>query len=519
MAEMPERAARRVMVVDDDRIIRRHIMGLIDWNALGVEQVSEAFNGVDALCKMREEPPFLALVDVCMPQMDGLELIRRARESWPGMQFVVLSNYDEFAFVKGAFKEGTLDYVLKYELDAAGLCRAVRLAMEQYRQWSETRRMRREIQRLERWRAAEELGRTLGRRQLPRDWEPDARYGLVRLDALKPQEAGGGWEEGLMDALERAAQAGQASCFYLENAERAHFQGGLLFCVQERNPAAALLTMREAAEALCRPELLGQGLVCYSEVFEGRALAGALDELDEVASALFYYQGATLLRAGEFAPFRPLAGQEAYRMLAAEYEQLLEKRQADGAAQMVRQVVDRLRRDRPRPALARQVLDELYKRLAAVWRRQIIAQPLPVLAGEATLSVYAYCRALLDATNQAVHLLPEHPVEDAAIRAALAYIEGNLSRSLTLSEVAAQAGFSVSHFTRLFKQSTGESYVGYLNRERVRKACTYLKDPEIKLAEVARRVGFSDLRYFRKQFERYAGKSVGAYREEMNQRP
>lgn len=106
----------RVMIVEDDVLFRQNIEGLLDWNALGFILCASCIHGADALNRMEETAPDLVLTDISMPQMNGIELIRAIRKSYPLVRILVLSSYDDFDFVKEAMKLGADDYILKHEL-------------------------------------------------------------------------------------------------------------------------------------------------------------------------------------------------------------------------------------------------------------------------------------------------------------------------------------------------------------------------------------------------------------------
>ncbi|HHU53473.1 MAG TPA: response regulator [Clostridiaceae bacterium] len=94
------------------------------------------------------------------------------------------------------------------------------------------------------------------------------------------------------------------------------------------------------------------------------------------------------------------------------------------------------------------------------------------------------------------------------------YISANLQTELTLKRVAEEFYFSPNYLSRLFSESEGESFKQYLTRERVKKAKQLLKDPKIKIYEIANMLGYREARNFMKVFKSVTGRTMTEYREQ-----
>lgn len=101
----------RLLIVDDEQILRQGLCRTIDWNSLGFEVADEAANGEEALIKIKRSAPDVVVTDIRMPVMDGLTLLEIAFERYPEVKFVILSGFEEFDYAKRALKMGALDYV------------------------------------------------------------------------------------------------------------------------------------------------------------------------------------------------------------------------------------------------------------------------------------------------------------------------------------------------------------------------------------------------------------------------
>jgi two-component system response regulator YesN len=113
---------RPVLIVDDEPLVRVMLRTTVPWEKHGFSCTAEAANGEEALAELRERPDTaLVILDLAMPRMDGLELLRRMAGEGIRPQVIVLSAHDEFPRVREAFRLGVNDYVLKSELETARL--------------------------------------------------------------------------------------------------------------------------------------------------------------------------------------------------------------------------------------------------------------------------------------------------------------------------------------------------------------------------------------------------------------
>lgn len=86
----------KVLIVDDDKLARRGLVSLMDWEAYGMVVAGDVQNGKTALQFVREHPVDLVFVDIDMPEMNGIEFMEECRKIKPEVQFVVLSFFENF---------------------------------------------------------------------------------------------------------------------------------------------------------------------------------------------------------------------------------------------------------------------------------------------------------------------------------------------------------------------------------------------------------------------------------------
>lgn len=114
----------RVLVVDDHTIVREGVHILLEAQS-DIEVVGEAADGQEALVRARELQPEIALVDIAMPGLNGLELTRALKRDWPQISVIILTMYESDEYFFQVLDAGASGYVLK-KAASADLVAAVR---------------------------------------------------------------------------------------------------------------------------------------------------------------------------------------------------------------------------------------------------------------------------------------------------------------------------------------------------------------------------------------------------------
>ena len=102
-----------VFIADDEPSVIEGLKIMIDWNGLGFEICGEARGAREALEKIPLLRPRLIITDICMPGLDGLQMISKLREALPEIEIIILSGYPEFSYAQQAIRERVRHYLLK----------------------------------------------------------------------------------------------------------------------------------------------------------------------------------------------------------------------------------------------------------------------------------------------------------------------------------------------------------------------------------------------------------------------
>ena len=103
----------KVLVVEDEELIRRGIVLTTDWASLDCVVIAEASNGEEGLKIALEKKPDIIIADIRMPKMDGLEMLKELRNNESTACVIILTSYSSFEYARSALRLGVFDFVLK----------------------------------------------------------------------------------------------------------------------------------------------------------------------------------------------------------------------------------------------------------------------------------------------------------------------------------------------------------------------------------------------------------------------
>ena len=103
----------KLVIVEDEEIIRRGLVCTIDWLKMGARVVGEAANGREALQVVHDQHPDVVLTDIKMPIMDGIALTEALQKEENPARFIYLTSYADFSYAQTALHLGVSDYLLK----------------------------------------------------------------------------------------------------------------------------------------------------------------------------------------------------------------------------------------------------------------------------------------------------------------------------------------------------------------------------------------------------------------------
>ena len=480
-----------LLIVDDEEIEREGMAQFIPWDSYEMKVVSTARNGAEGLEKIAKYRPDLAIVDIKMPVMNGIEMIRQAREPYPDMTFVVLSGYGDYEFTSQAMELGVRHYILK-PCDESKMIPVLNKA---FAELEETRERNAHSEKME---TEARLLKPYAREQLFRD----LLLGKAQASSGARQLLSGlGGEQRTVLLLDFRLKCGFDSLerYVVGNMLGDLLPGGTLLMTTGIDRDVLVLT-----DAMAEPSVETAVRVLKKEFkrFETLPMLSSASRTGTLAElSVLFRQVQELLQLNpdenETALLRP-SQNAALPETVNEIFDIRALRQAGSYEELLREL-----------ALA-------FARMEAKNYRPRQQQQLCELAWKLLFEDKAAPEDSLPAWADALTAAWSLPQPDARSREIFLAIYENLSDpDFSLQTIAQQRLFmSEDHLRRIFSQMTGERFSAYLERARITQAQRLLEfQPDMKISRLAELVGYPlDGQYFSKVFRKLCGVTPTEYR-------
>jgi two-component system response regulator YesN len=103
----------KVLIIDDEPIIRKGLKNIINWKSFECEVCGEAADGMDGGELIRKHLPEIIITDIKMPEVDGLSMLRDIKSVVPESKIIILTGHRDFDYAQEALKIGAFDFLLK----------------------------------------------------------------------------------------------------------------------------------------------------------------------------------------------------------------------------------------------------------------------------------------------------------------------------------------------------------------------------------------------------------------------
>ena len=539
----------KIFLAEDEVIVRETIKRMIPWENLGFELVGEAADGEMALPLLLRQKPDLLITDIKMPFMDGLTLAKVAKKEIPGLKVVILSGYDDFNYAKQAINIGVEDYLLKPITKNALIERLTEIRSRYEHEKTQKEyyeKFHREMQAYEK-NSSRDFFEALvrGSMDMMEIYRRSEKLGLdivaeaynVLIFTMNCEEDFSGQREGYSEWEAESLELLEE--FFSENTSAMLFRcnifsyGVLIKGQKETIEENTTSCVSEIQRIFDRKEQKRQGFV---------AAGAPVERLSQIQKS--YYSAS-----------RAFSQRYLYDENILYYDEMasMEKKNVteDDSTYLQKVDVNALNPAILQKFLSNGLLEET-ENFVKDYFYAIGQEPLEslVFRNYVTLNVRFSVMSFLKEIGCDTRTLEQEDTEDVlsesskSLENAIAYAEkiisqaialrdqnsGNKNRSIlktavdfidshymeedmSLNKAANAANVSANHFSTLFSQNMGQTFIEYLTNLRMNKAKEYLRCTSMRSSEIAGEIGYKDAHYFSYLFKKTQGMTPSDYRK------
>ncbi len=523
---------KKVMIVDDEVLVRVGIKSILEWEKYGYQVVAEASNGREALELIKEHKPNIVMTDLMMSPVDGFELIKMCKHLYPNIQFLVLSSYNDMDNVKKAMKLGAKDYVFKLKVTPQGLLNILAEISEDMEEAKEETNTV--------WKNIPEIRQNLMMSIVEKSYtnidnmeEKMQQLGLnikfrepfvifmISIDDFELSITG-----------QSAIKDTNLLKFSMMNIIM-ELMKKTLECDNYMLVNDVLLTIRgdgEYKELVTKIKETFEQISMYIRRYMGLNISGSVSRvysnMEDVPRAIneirFAINHRIVIGGNKFFEIKePEVSRKRlmipYEGLAYDLEKVISK-DGEKLYQYINKFFEQIATLGNIPEMeARKYYLELYHGLSKNAARYKI--DLGTILDEYENSLYSVvmkgdtaARIKTSFESVAIKFIvlmnegqERMPRED--IKRIKLYMRNNLDKELTVSSMAEMLGLNGSYFSHVFKKEIGYNFVDYVNNARINRAKELLITTDYRVYEIAKMVGIDNPNYFSILFKKITGQS------------
>ncbi|WP_308721786.1 response regulator [Paenibacillus polysaccharolyticus] len=534
----------KLMIVEDELLMRVGIRSMLNWEEYGFCIAGEASNGKEALELALEKVPDLIITDIRMPVMDGLALIKQLSPSLKNCKYVILSNFDELDYVKNALKFGATDYLIKSEINEQSLIELLtnireKLQSEQHQlnalpyvssDYSKSIRYLKDsffqdivsgfTHEKELITKAKELHFRIQSDQLVVIKFIVNHYEKVKRKYIEKGEKL--LRFSILNIMEEVIPSRWAKEIFVESSS----EYWVVVNVRSDTEAHADLNklIRKVLTSLKDFMNLSLTAGVSSINFGFVSLRKACQEAEFALKERFFTDESQILYVEDIreTPSR----EDVEHLLSPQQEQQFMKICMSKNKEKARQFLEEIYIDLKTVRAGENSIRKQYLTLLETMNAHLLnstsrsklsmTEKSPyeiVLNGEHWQDIHenvlTYITETFNASSQVTH---ELKYTDLAID----IINSYYAEDLSLQSVASQINVNPSYLSRLFKQEKKENFISYLTRVRIDHAKAFLLSKELRIYEIADKVGYHNYTYFSKIFKKNTGLTPEEYREQQH---
>lgn len=505
----------KMIIVDDEILIRQGIKHYLNWEQEGFQIVGEASNGKEALELIERNHPQIVITDIVMPIMDGEELTRIVKSKYPNIEIIILSSFGEFDYVRSTFQSGVVDYILKPKLDANTLLEVLNKAVRRIptTNLNDTKQQ-------ERMSVDHVIEKLISGFEADYDRELLARVFPYDSFYLFGVVISGNIPRGdiiqIQDSITQQYQSYIAQATYHTISSDKN-ETVLILNVNKDNSQEVIDFAKRVAENH------DSGFVLSEQFFDLSQLGPIYNEkVLKLIQHRFYFSHNPLLREHDLPLEIPTI--EAFNM--EWFIKECKHSRFQEAFNYLQEYVSVFSKSYTTDVFE---FKSFFENI--IFTITVILNNLEYDVAEIVSSKYEYFRSINEAhsSDETVEQLnkfieqvnkcllsEKNQPSNINMKKILQYIEDHYADQLSLADVAEHFHFNPSYLSNYFSTHNKQGFIEYLNKVRIEKASQLLLKESASISEISGMVGYSDHSYFCKVFKKINGMSPSKFRRKHN---
>lgn len=514
----------KVFIADDEGNVREGLKKIIDWGELGYQICGEASNGSDCLEGIMNLSPDLVLLDIRMPKMHGLEVVKKAREEGFNGKVIIISGYSDFTYAQSAIQYGVEYYLLK-PIDEEELEKAV---IQIYKDLQEEQRERKNT----------------------KEYIAKAKYSVLR-DIIQGKTYDNKNSASFFDIVELMKL--KADCYQIVIVE--------CYNNKELNDCNTLLRLLkvpiekiefflEYIQIHKRNVILLKGnnmIHRFSNLIKSMeqdnnsfekeniflAVGRTVTKLEDIT--LSYEDAKYLLNRKFFCKKQQYVVTKS-DLIESNQDHVLDELKGQIYFDLIYNGIETYNRNGIKDALL-QMQNEVLLSGAGEELVKSFLIGIFIRIKHHVLQDYRKCEISFENNADIIHnfqkmgylyeimsyielqlfyIIKEigNSSSDSILADIMYYIDQNYKKNLKLESIALIFGYNSAYLGKIFTKSMGENFNSYVDKVRINYAKELLLQDKLKVYEIAENVGYKNLDYFHKKFKKYVGFSPAEYRKQ-----
>ncbi len=521
----------KLIIADDEQLICSMLAKIIDFESLGLELIGTAFDGETLLSAIEAKQPDIVITDICMPKIDGLEIIRRVRENSGRCRFVIISGFRQFDYAYNALKYDVEDYILKpveqAELNAALKKIAESIRNEAFGEQSKNGAMRLFFV----TKAVEELAsKPMSIEEINKLYGTNFREGLFRSVFVKIDYTSG---------IQQIDEDASSMINKIKGIVTTHFAERCWDMVFEEkiDGVRILLNYSPAYNKEIKDGMLnlfsqtnsiielfrGMNLtICVSGVVNNICNVVQLRDQTRVAEwGRMAYGINKIIFYEDMAKVSSFSNRNKLNELEIRLIKAFEILDIDSFKTCINEfftMSTSVLCHEESILFIRRIQENFFtineENIMEYTDYDALRLKIRRMLHFCTTFAY-YKETLVTQFANVMERIAENISKQSArpIRYAYAYVEKNYGNQISLENIAKEVKLSPVYFSNLFKKETGQNFTEYLTEYRMKVAKGLLKKSDKNISEIAYCLGFADARYFSKLFKKTVGIKPTEYRK------